>query len=100
MVDIVKDWNGNDVRLRPGTFWHLTTTNGFLKHNARVGSGIVYSVSAVAEQPGLEKAVSPYSIARSDDPKDMTWESVRGRAGSARFPSAPAEKKSRGRAEP
>jgi hypothetical protein len=77
MLDVIKDWQGNDILLRPGTFWHLSPPNGLLKNNARVGNGVVYSIGAVAELPGLENAVSPYSFARSGDPKEAVWEGVR-----------------------
>lgn len=80
MSDNIKDWNGNDVPLRPGIFWHLSPPRGTLTNNARVGKGVVYSVSAIADMPGLENAVSPYSIARMNDPKELIWEEVRTRS--------------------
>ena len=36
----------------------------------------IRSIGAVAELPGLENAVSPYSFARSGDPKEAVWEGV------------------------
>jgi hypothetical protein len=77
MIDIVKDWNGRDVKLRPGNFWHLTPKGGMFLNNARVGKGIVYSIAAIARQPGLSKAVSPYSLVQQGDPKEAIWEEVR-----------------------
>jgi hypothetical protein len=77
MIDVVNDWNGRDVKLRPGTFWHLTPKGGLFLNNARVGKGIVYSVAAIAREPGLSKAVSPYSLVQEGDPKEAIWEDVR-----------------------
>lgn len=60
-MHLVHDWQGNPLVLQPDTFWHLTTPNGFFQNNARVNKGIVLSISAAAQIPGLENAVSPYS---------------------------------------
>jgi hypothetical protein len=77
MPDIVKDWNGNDVPLRPGTYWHLFWKGGLLKNNARLGNGVVFSVSFIAEGPGLEKVVTPFFMGRVNDQKEKLWEDVR-----------------------
>ncbi|MEH2503703.1 hypothetical protein V1290_002514 [Bradyrhizobium sp. AZCC 1578] len=77
MIDIVRDWNENEVRLRPGTYWHLFRSGGLLKHNARMGKGVVFSVSFIAEAPGMEKAVTPFFMGRFDDIKEALWENVR-----------------------
>ena len=90
MVDTVKDWHGNDIALRPKLFWHLTTEKGIFRNNARAGKGVVYSISAIARMPGLEKAVSPYSMARADDPKEQTWEEIRSNG----YPALPSRLRS------
>ncbi|HLZ06262.1 MAG TPA: hypothetical protein VKR55_29435 [Bradyrhizobium sp.] len=90
MTDQINDWNGNPVRLRPGTYWHLTPPKGLLLHNAKLGKGVIHSISSIAEQPDLDKVVSPYSIAKMNDPKETLWENIR----EGSFPLLPSRLKS------
>lgn len=63
--------------LLPDVYWHLTCPGNFLLHNARLGQGLTQSVSAVADFPGLQNAVSPYGIGARSNPKEQEWERVR-----------------------
>ncbi|WP_315722744.1 MULTISPECIES: hypothetical protein [unclassified Bradyrhizobium] len=79
MADVIKHWNGTDVRLRSGSYWHAFLPGGLLKHNARAGNGVVSSISFLVSN-GLEKAVSPFYAGRWNDKKEVFWEDVRLRA--------------------
>ena len=46
-------------------YWHVTSEQDILLHNARVAEGIIWSVSAAAQLPGLEKATTRYGVAGS-----------------------------------
>ncbi len=72
------------VHNRP--FWHVVSPHGFFHHNVRCGRGELASVScAIATDPNLEKAQTPYSIARLSDVKEAVFEYVR----QADFPDRP-----------
>jgi hypothetical protein len=77
MADSIKDWNDEEVRLRPGSYWHLFWPGGSLKHNARLGHGVIVSISFIADMPGMEKVVSPFFMGRMNDAKELVWENVR-----------------------
>jgi hypothetical protein len=59
------------------TYWHVCQQNGLLLHNARVGKGLVATISAVNRLPDLADALSPYAIKARSDPKELFWERVR-----------------------
>lgn len=63
--------------LLEGTYWHLTKAGDFLLHNAVLHEGLSLSVSAIAEEPGLQNAVTPYALKVMNDPKEQAWENVR-----------------------
>jgi hypothetical protein len=66
-------------------YWHLVSPNGFFYHNVRLARGELVSVSAIAADPYLEKAQTPYSMARLADVKEAVFENVR----EAQFPDRP-----------
>jgi hypothetical protein len=76
-MESIVDWRGELRVLLPGEFWHLTPPRGLIQHNAGVGKGVVSSVSVIARMPGLEAAVTPYSVSRRQDEKEVVWEVVR-----------------------
>ncbi|MBR1249201.1 DUF2441 domain-containing protein [Bradyrhizobium sp. AUGA SZCCT0169] len=89
--DVVQDWNGNSLMLRPGSYWHLTpAVGGLIRNNARAGKGVVYSVSAIAAQPGLSQAFTPYAAGAIGQPKEILWEQVRAQS----YPALPSRLKS------
>lgn len=57
-----------------------------LQHNARMGKGLVATVSAIAMMPGLEQAVTPYSLLNVHPEKEDVWERTR-KAHFAHLPS-------------
>ena len=64
------------VHNRP--YWHVVSPNGFFHHNVRCGRGELTSVScAIAADPNLENAHTPYSVARLSDVKEAVFENVR-----------------------
>jgi hypothetical protein len=67
------------------SYWHLVSPNGFFYHNVRLARGELVSVSAIAADPNLEKAQTPYSMARLSDVKEAVFENVR----RAKFPDRP-----------
>ena len=76
--DVIQDWQGNNIALRPGSYWHLMPTNGgLIRNNARVGKGVLYSVSAIAALPGLSQAVTPYFLGAFNQPREIVWEKAR-----------------------
>ena len=66
-------------------YWHVVSPHGFFHHNVRCGRGELVSVSAIAADPNLKNAQTPYSSARLADPKDAVFEKVR----EANFPERP-----------
>jgi hypothetical protein len=89
--DVVQDWQGNNLTLMSGSYWHLMpTTGGLIRNNARVGKGVVWSVSAIALLPGLSRAVTHYSVGATAKPKELFWEQVRAES----YPALPSRFKS------
>ena len=69
---------GRSFELRPGSYWHLAhPTAGFLFHNVAINEGICWSISAINNIPGLENAMSPYSLKIVNDKKEKMWNRVR-----------------------
>ena len=76
--EVVVDWQGNPWMLRPGSYWHLTPeTGGFIRHNARLGKGIIFSVSMTAALPGMSGATTRYAAGAVGQAKEALWERVR-----------------------
>jgi len=76
-ISIVTTFRGPcHVYNRP--YWHLASPNGFFHHNVRCGRGELASTScAIAADPNLENAQTPYSMARLSDVKEAVFENVR-----------------------
>ena len=84
-ISIVSTFRGpRIVYNRP--YWHLASLNSFFYHNVRCGRGELASIScAIAADPNLENAQTPYSMARLSDAKEAVFENVR----RAKFPDRP-----------
>ena len=84
-ISIVTTFRGPcPIHNRP--YWHLASPNGFFHHNVRCGRGELASIScAIAADPNLENAQTPYSMARLSDAKEAVFENVR----RAKFPNHP-----------
>lgn len=80
------DWMGQKHILRPESYWHLASPDGFLLHNAFIGKGFIVSISAVRDMPGLDNAVSLYGFFTANSAKEDIWDRVRLREN----PSAPS----------
>jgi hypothetical protein len=78
--DSVYDWAGRNLKLRPGTFWHLMPAGGVIRNNARIGKGVVYSINAIARETGLSGFTTERSHGKANDPKEVLWEVVRERS--------------------
>ena len=81
-ISIVTTFRGpRIVYNRP--YWHLASLNSVFYHNVQCGRGELASIScAIAADPGLENAQTPYSMARLSDVKEAVFENVR----QAKFP--------------
>jgi|GEM_PF-6357717 len=76
---------------QPGTFYHLTDEHSSLvMHNARLGHGVLFSVSMLAQVPGWEDMTTPYAALNLHQTKEAVWEQVRW----ATFPALPSRLKS------
>lgn len=79
-LDQVLDHQGNKLKLADGTFYHLTDAHDSLvMHNARLGHGVLSSVSLLAQVPGWEKMTTPYAVRNADPAKEAAWEQERTR---------------------
>ena len=70
----------SEPKIRADQFWHLvdTTYPNLLHHSAKLGKGIIYSISYTANiNPELEEIGTPYSIFNLNDPKENIFESIR-----------------------
>jgi hypothetical protein len=84
-ISIVTTFRGpRIVHNRP--YWHLASFKSVFYHNVRCGRGELASIScAIAANPGLENAQTPYSMSRLSDVKEAVFENVR----RAKFPDRP-----------
>ncbi|MFO1261211.1 MAG: hypothetical protein U1E68_09085 [Sphingomonadaceae bacterium] len=90
-MDQINHSNGNTYDLIDGSFFHLTeASNSLVMHNARIGSGVLLSVSAIANMPGLAGAITSYAAFNSEQEKEAYWEKVR----AASFSQLPSRLKS------
>ena len=87
--EIVEDWRGVKVRLAPRSYFHWSKSNDFLLHNAKLGKGVVATISAVAKIPGLEGFTTPYALLNGSPQKENEWERVRAEC----YPSRPSRMK-------
>src|SRR5262249_54013823 len=76
-MSVIQDWNGNSVCLKPGTYFHWVSPGSFLLHNAKVGKGIVTTVSTLSTVPGLGNATTLYAAYNVNPKKELEWERVR-----------------------
>lgn len=69
---------GQSYELRPESYWHLAhPTAGFLFQNVALNEGICWSISAINCMPGLENAMSLYSLKVINDKKEKVWDRIR-----------------------
>lgn len=80
---------GTTYELGEPLYWHLTQRNDILLHNVRLGEGICWTVSMITEQPGMQDAVTPYSLLRHDTSKEQRFEAIR----KQHFPDHPSRDK-------
>ena len=76
-ISIVSTFQGpRIVYNRP--YWHLVSLSSLFYHNVRCGRGELASIPcAIAADPNLENAQTPYSLARLSDAKEAVFENVR-----------------------
>ena len=82
-------WFGKEYELLSNMFYHLADRDSLLLWNARIGRGVVTSVSVTATTAGLEAATTPYHFTRQQNPKEQIWEAIR----RSEFPSKPSRLK-------
>ncbi len=68
---------GTTYELEEPRYWHLTQPNDILLHNARLGEGIRWTVSVLAEQSGMQDVVTRYSLLRHDTSREQRFEAIR-----------------------
>ena len=81
---------GRRYELIPEIYWHFTApSNSILLNNIGIEEGRILTMSLVARMPGLENAVTTYSMKAMDDSKETVWERVR----SEEYPHRPTRLK-------
>ncbi|WP_155982397.1 hypothetical protein [Xanthobacter sp. 126] len=80
---------GHIFRIMPIYLWHATHAKGILLNTARLGQGIVYSISYIRELE-LDGAITSYGAFNSNPDKEDAWEKIR----LAEFPFLPTRKHS------
>lgn len=81
--------HGKCYHLRLGDYYHLTKPKDILLWNARIGQGVVHTISAIADTKGLQYAATPYYILNAQPKKENKWEEVR----RTEFPDKPTRLK-------
>lgn len=67
---------GRTLTLLPGVFWHLANNHSLIFYNARLGEGLLATISLVRLVEGDDRFASPYTL-RASDPKEELWDEVR-----------------------
>lgn len=70
----------SEQKIHTNQFWHLvdTTYPNLLHHNAKIGKGIIQSISYKANiNPESEGIVTRYYFSSRNDPKENLFESIR-----------------------
>ena len=70
----------SEPKIHTNQFWHLvdTTYPNLIHHNAKLGKGIIQSISCMAKiNPELEGIVTPYYFFNMNDPKESLFEAIR-----------------------
>ncbi len=87
--EVVRDSQGNDVRLRPGYYYHWHERNGSLLHNAKLGKGMTMTISVLAEILHNDGFATPYAILNAQPQKEEVWERIR----ALTYPTRPTRKR-------